>query len=242
MSANFDVEAVIAGRRIPWPELLAWEDRRIDVSAAKLGVAVPAAADVATRRAALVDMKMNLGADAILQRFAGQLSQADRIGRLAATLTSGRAFVTAELNITGGSGAHLVQWFDAQVQGDEQAAMVAACPDHYVLRTGVDGVQQVVQATGASPMLNQFFLTYGSEVGLANPRAPGYANEIVASAQLLDGTLVGGARMQFRDTTRGFFARLIEEFPRSTPPNMIRQQRWHTATEFANWARAAHAS
>lgn len=236
----FDIEAVIDGTRVPRSGVLAWENRRITASAKKLGVHVAPNAGVADRREELVQAKMSIGADALVQRFATQLRLADQSAHLGVRLTQRRAFVTADLHVTAGSAAQLVDWFDEQFKNNNQAAMLRACPDHYVLRTTADERQQVIQATGASPMLNQFFLTYGSDEGLSNPREPQYTHQIVASARLADGTLVGGARMQFRDTKTGFFARLIEEFPALTPGFMITQQRWHTALEFSNWTAAAH--
>lgn len=237
----FDIEAVIDGKLVPRPGVLAWENRRITASAKKLGAQIAPDAAVADRREELVQAKLSIGADALLQRFATQLRLADHSAHLGVRLTRRRAFVTAELHVTAGSSAQLVDWFDEQFKNDNQAAMLRACPDHYVLRTTDDGRQQVMQATGASPLLNQFFLTYGSDEGLSNPRQTRYSHQIVASARLADGTLVGGARMQFRDNATGFFARLIEEFPALTPAFMIKQQRWHTALEFSNWTEAAHA-
>lgn len=238
---GFDIEAVIDGKRVSRATVLAWENQRITASAKKLGVPIASSGGVAVRREELVAAKLSIGADGLLKRFDTQLRIADVSARLGAHLTARRAFVTADLHVTGGSCGQLVDWFDEQFKNDNQAAMLRACPDHYVLRTTGDGRQQVMQATGASPMLNRFFLAYGSEEGLANPREPQYSHQIVASARLADGTLVGGARMQFRDTKTGFFARLIEEFPYLTPGFMIRQQRWHTTLEFSNWAEAAHA-
>lgn len=238
---GFDIEAVIDGTRVPRAGVLAWEDRRITASAKRLGVHMSSHAQTLVRREELVQAKMSIGPEALLARFSRQTRMADQTARRGVRLTPRRAFVTADLHVTGGSSAQLVEWFEEQLKTNNQAAMLRACPDHYVLRTTDDGRQQVMQATGASPMLNQFFLAYGSEEGLANPREPQYSHQIVASARLADGTLVGGARMQFRDTKTGFFARLIEEFPSLTPSFMVKQQRWHTALEFSNWTEAAHA-
>ncbi|MFM9376496.1 hypothetical protein [Gordonia sp. VNK21] len=238
MAPEFDIDAVIHGRRVPRAEMLAWEDRRITASAKKLGVTLDGG-DVVSRREQLVAVKMDIGAEGILRRFSRSLQLSDRSARWGAGLFRGRAFVTAELHVTRGSSAYFCDWFDEQLRADNRAAMLRACPDHYLLRTCEDGRQQVVQATGASPMLNQFFLAYGSDDGLANPREPRYSHQIVASARLADGSLAGGARMQFRDTGHGFYARLIEEFPKATPSFLIKQQCWHTALEFSNWAEAA---
>ncbi|MGN7779936.1 hypothetical protein ACTJJE_10505 [Mycolicibacterium sp. 22603] len=237
----FDIEAAIDGKRVSRAGVLAWENRRITASAKVLGIPVAPDADVASRREELMQAKLSIGAEGLLDRFAAQLRIADWSAQLGSRITTRRAFVTADLHVAGGSAGQLVQWFDEQLNLNNQAAMLRACPDHYVLRTDSGGRQQVVQAIGASPMLNQFFLDYGSEEGLANPREPQYPHQIVASARLVDGTLIGGARMQFRDTRTGFFARLIEEFPLLTPGFMIKQQRWHTTLEFSNWAEAAHA-
>lgn len=233
------ISAVIGGRRRSRAEVLAWEDKRITVAARKLDVTLPASGDVTTRREALLAAKLEMGSTAIAARFARDVALTDFAARVGATLSTGRSLVPSQLEVAGGSARDFVDWFFEGVRTSDDAAMLRACPDHYVLRTDSDGRQEVVQATGSSPLATRFFLSYGKSSTLVTPRDPAYEYEISAIAQMADGTLAGGARLQFGDTERGFRARLVEELPRLSPPHMVRQQGWHCVCEFSNWIEAA---
>lgn len=234
------ITAVIGGRRRTRAEVLAWEDKRITVAAKKLGVTVPSGTDVTHRREALLAAKLEMGEAAILERFARDIAITDFAARIGTVLSTGRSLALSELEVEGGSAEHFVDWFFAGVKASDRPAMLRACPDHYVLRTNSDGRQEVLQATGSSRMATRFILSYGKTSTLVTPRDPAFEYEISAIAQMADGTLAGGARLQFGDTDRGFHARLVEELPHLSPPYRVHQQRWHCVCEFSNWIEAAH--
>jgi hypothetical protein len=117
--------------------------------------------------------------------------------------------------------------------------MLAACPDHFVLRTHPDGRQEVVETTGGSPLASRFFVDYDDVATLVTQPDPAFPEQLAGAAFMADGMAVGGVRHQFRDEGDGFHARLTVEFPVLTNPYMLAQHRWHLACEFSNWIEAA---
>lgn len=111
---------------------------------------------------------------------------------------------------------------------------LAACPDHYVLNPH-DGILEVIETTGCSPVPTQFFITFDDETGLREPRDLSYEYQSVGVAKLKDGTVIGGVRHQFKNTTTGIEARLLVEFPIICPKILIKEHQKHLAVEWSNW-------
>lgn len=228
--------AVIGSRRVSRAEVLGWEVRRIDAAAKKLGLGVPSG-DLAERRDALLRAKLDLGPDRSAALLSRDLRWSGRVGR-ASNLGHRRRLSVCELRVPSGSAARFAQWFRDRTSENDQEAMLAACPDHFVLRTGADGLQEVVETTGGSPLASRFFVNYDDVATLVTPPDPGFPEQLAGVAFLADGTAVGGVRHQFRDEGDGFHARLTVEFPALTNPYMLAQHRWHLACEFSNWIEA----
>ena len=56
---------------------------------------------------------------------------------------------------------------------------------------------------------------------------------------LPDGTIIGHALHQFRETGAGFDALLVIYFPAAAPDDLVEGHRQHLAVEFTNWITAA---
>lgn len=54
-------------------------------------------------------------------------------------------------------------------------------------------------------------------------------------AKLEDGTVMGGVRHQFRNTSAGIECRLAVEFPALCPKIIVDAHQKHLAVEFTNW-------
>jgi hypothetical protein len=153
----------------------------------------------------------------------------------------GRRLCTVELRGSGGSAEAMPAFYKAAMDSGEEAPLLAAAPDHWVLRKRDDGIQQVIETTGGSPLASRIFLDE-SEVGpISTPADPTFPVQWVAFGRArLDGPPAGALRHQFRDEPGGgFTARLTIEFPRVTPGRFVRAHRWHLACEFSNWIEAA---
>jgi hypothetical protein len=44
------------------------------------------------------------------------------------------------------------QWYHDAITANDEAPLLAACPDHYLSRTRPDGRQEVIETTGGAPV------------------------------------------------------------------------------------------
>ena len=108
-------------------------------------------------------------------------------------------------------------------------------PEHYVLTPDENGVLEVIETTGNSPIPTQFFISFNDESKLSEPRDYTYSHQSVGVAKLKDGTIIGGVRHQFKNTTSGIECKLAVEFPSLCPRMIVRAHQKHLAIEFSNW-------
>ena len=232
------IVADIRGRVIARDEVLAWEDSRITAVARKLGAHVPSG-NVAMRRDALLREKRDLGPDEIASRLRRETRVAEFVARAGGGVSRRRRLSAIDLSVDGGTGEQFVDSFERWRETSDEAAMLRACPDHFVIRTRDDGRQEVLERTGGSPLPSLFFIDCEDISSLATPPDPQFPHQIAGVARASNGTAIGGVRHQFRDTHTGFHARLTVEFPLPTLGRMVAGHRWHLACEFSNWIEAA---
>lgn len=235
--------AEIGGRSVSRDEVLAWEARRARKVCKKLGVAAPHG-DVVAQREVLVARKLELGHERLGRLLARELRWSARAGRLLAALSRGRRrLCTVELTGTGGSAEAMPGYYRRAMETGDEAALLAACPDHYILCTDGDGLQQVVETTGGSPLAARIFLDE-TELGTVTTDAdPAFPVQWVAvGATSSAGSPTGAIRHQFRDEPNGFTVRLTGEFPVATPPHLVHAHKWHLACEFSNWIEAVNSA
>jgi len=108
------------------------------------------------------------------------------------------------------------------------------CPDHWIIRPGPNGWQEVVETTGGSPLASRLFIDYQDTSTLQSTPDPAFPHQITAVARLRDGTPIGGLRHQLRNTATGFQMKCTAEFPAIALPSMIAGHKWHLACEFSN--------
>jgi len=241
MSAGLGISAEIDGRSVPRNEVLEWEARRAAVVCKKLGVDSPPG-DVAAQRTALVKRKLELGHEALERMLARQLALSARSsGLLTALSGSRRKLCVVELTGTGGSAEAMPGFYQAAMESGDEAALLAASPDHYLLREASDGVQQVIETTGGSPLASRIFLDPDDSGTVLTDADPEFPVQWVAIGRAsASGKQAGALRHQFRDEPGGFRARLTIEFPAAVPSRLVRAHKWHLACEFSNWIEAAN--
>jgi hypothetical protein len=239
-----DITATIGDRSVSRAEVLEWEGRRAAVVFKKLGMGAPPA-DLAVRRTALVARKLELGHAEIERRLARQTALAARSSRLMSALSrDGRKLCVVELRGTGASAEAVPAFYKAAMDSGEEAPLLAAAPDHWMLRKRDDGIQQVIETTGGSPLATCICLDENEVGSISTPADPSFPVQWVSFGRArLDGPPAGALRHQFRDEPGGAFtARLTIEFPRVTPARLVDAHRWHLACEFSNWIEAASAA
>lgn len=239
--ADLTITAEIGGRSVSRGEVLAWEARRASKVCEKLGITAPDS-DVVAQREVLVARKLELGHERLERLLARELRWSARGGRLLAALSGGRRrLCTIELTGAGGSAEAMPRYYQRAIETGDEAALLAACPDHYILCADADGRQKVVETTGGSPLAARIFLDetdFGTVTTDADPAFP--VQWVAVGATSSTGSPTGAIRHQFRDEPNGFTVRLTGEFPVVTPPHLIRKHRWHLACEFSNWIEAAN--
>lgn len=239
-----DITATIGGREVSRGEVLEWERRRAGVVYGKLGMGPPPD-DVVACREALVAKKLDLGHAEIERRLARQMTLATRSSRLMTALSrGGRRLCVVELRGRGGSAEAMPAFYRAAMDAGDEAPLLAASPDHWVLRRRDDGIQQVIETTGGSPLASRIFLDENEVGPIETPADPSFPVQWVALGRArLVGPPSGALRHQFRDEPDGgFAARLTIEFPLVTPGRFVAAHPWHLACEFSNWIEAATAA
>jgi hypothetical protein len=232
--------AEIDGRRVSRNEVLEWEAHRAARVCKKLGIAAPP--DIVARRDALVARKLELGHDGLERLLARELRLSARAGRVVAALSRGRRrLCTIELNGSDGSAEAMPGYYETAMEIGDEAALLAASPDHYVLREESEGVQQVIETTGGSPLAARIFLDESDTASVTTRADPGFPTQWVSVGRVHEGGPPSGAiRHQFADHPNGFRVRLTGEFPAATPARLVRAHKWHLACEFSNWIEAAN--
>jgi hypothetical protein len=204
---------------------------------------VAARGNLAAQREALVARKLELGHAALERLLSRELWVAQRASRLMTALSRGRRrLCTVELTGAGASAEAMPRYYRAAMQAGDEAALLAACPDHYVLCQEGDGVQKVIETTGGSPLSARILLDESDVGSVTTEPDPNFPIQWVAVGRAAWGDPPAGAiRHQFRDEPNGFTARLTGEFPVAMPAHLIRAHQWHLACEFSNWIEAANA-
>jgi len=232
--------ARIGGRSVGRDEVLGWEARRTARVSAKLGLR-PASAGVSEERYRLLERKLALGREKLERRLARELRVSAPSARVLLALSGGRRrFCAIELSGASGSGEAMPGHYrDAMETGDE-AALLRACPDHYVLSRDA-GAELVIETTGGSPLAARIFLDEADTGSVRTPADEAFPTQWAAVGRAARGGPVSGAiRHQFRDEADGFAAILTGEFPAAMPGWMVRAHEWHLACEFSNWVEAAN--
>jgi hypothetical protein len=243
MARALDITATIGERTVTRDEVLAWEADRAAAVFKKLGLGEPPA-DVAARREELVARKLELGHAELERRLRREMAISGRSSRVMTALSRGRRrLCEVELRGRDGSAEAMPAFYATAMASGDEAPLLAASPDHYLLHQGADGVQQVIETTGGSPLASRIFLgdaDSGPVLTVADPSFP--VQWVAVGRANLDGPSSGAIRHQFRDDPDGFVARLTIELPRVTPGRIARAHRWHLACEFSNWIEAANAT
>jgi hypothetical protein len=194
-------------------------------------------------RKAVADAKLDLGREALESQLARQIKVSDRItGAIARASGRHRRVSQVELFAPGLKADQMPAWYMEKAEADDEAAFLAACPDHHLFRPVEEPRgQEVWETTGGSPMASRFFFELDVTDGLVTPADPTYPIQMAGIARLANGTVIGGSRHQFRDEDDGARALLTVELPWLIGPAAPAAHRWHLACEFSAWIEAAAA-
>jgi len=235
------ITALVNGREAGRAEVVAKEMRRAHHVLRKLG-APPVAGTPDIVRRAVLNRKLELGRDELRRMLAVETARAGRVASAFAIASRGKRRPSGiELAADGITAKEFTAWFHARVDADDEQAMLAAHPEHYIIHTTPTG-QEVYETNGGSPLVAAFTIDFNDTADISIATVDGYPYQIVGVAVLPDGRRIGGVKHQFRDTETGLHALLAIDFPLFTAPTITRGHRWHLAIEFSNWIEAAAAA
>jgi hypothetical protein len=186
-------------------------------------------------RRALANLKSRLGQQAQLELLEPDTAASARTLKAWADRSQGhwRPAVT-QLQVHGISAGEFVSYF-MSITG-EQPKLLAAQPEHFVLAEAGDGPSHVVRVVeNLGRYISDFYITFTGEDQAVAELAADYPTRMVGTVALADGTTIGHALHQFRETTDGFDALLAIYFPADAPEEFIEGHRQHLAVEFTNW-------
>ncbi len=236
---NNSIKTLINGKEIPRAAVLEWEKKRALVVLKKLG-AKPVSDDLIVLRQQLAERKQMLGTEGMMKILRRELTISDPMAVLTAHLSFGyRRFSITELVSSEGTAEQFVEWFNERTRINDERAMLAATPDHFVIKTNADGSQEVVETNGGSPLAAHFFIDYEDLSILRSSVDPDYPLQLAGVARSASGVALGGVRHQFRNEETGFRAKLLVEYPLFILPQVLTGHQWHLASEFGNWIEAA---
>lgn len=255
MASEPIITVTLNGTAVPRDKVQRWEARRATAVLKKffsrlgplavaeiapgLDPAVVLRADLRTQRAALLELKTGLGHAGMYAMLRRDIAISERISRAAVAASRGRATHSViQVSAPGVDAAAFSEWFNNLTALNDEATMLDAMADHYLLRGLPDGRQEVVETTGGSPSATRFLVDYTTSNRLEVQPDPSYPIQIAGHAVLDDGLVIGGVRHQLRDHDGTLEALPTVEFPGLTPPTMVTAHRWHLAVEFSNWIEA----
>lgn len=229
---------IINGTEFSQIEMDTWKRKRIHKVLRNLKKTLPMTETTDVLCDRLTTLKINMSYEEIISSIKSKLVLGE-IGMKLATLffKNKRRNAITTIYTSGIKAEKFTKIIDSLMIENKQEyrkANLAACPDHYVLKAS-DGILEVIETTGNMPVPTQFFITFGDETGLKEPRNPTYPYQSTGIAKLKDGTIIGGVRHQFRDTEHGLEVRTLVEFPFVCPKTIIKEHQKHLAVEWSNW-------
>lgn len=190
----------------------------------------------------LVDRKLELGHGLIRELCTPDVRKAERMVGTMRKLSLGRVKkCRMEVFAKGVSADEFVGWFEGRSAANDEAAMIAAHPERYII-VNEGGRQEVWETGGGAPFTARFVIDFTDKADATAQRIEGYMHFIAGKAVDEDGRKVGGAMHQFRDDDGGMRGVLSIDCPLLTPGAVMSGHKVHLAIEFSNWIEAAAAS
>lgn len=191
----------------------------------------------------ILNVKMNLGIDTIREKLKMKSKVGNFFSKLSKVSGKKRKHSITEIIIpkTGLSPQELLDRIIEimMINNDSHLAInLNTNPDHYVLQSISENIQEVLEITGGSPLPTHFFAHYGDTEGLTSNFDKNFDVQVPGAARLKDNTLIGGVRHQVRKEGEGLRFRALVEFPAILPNFMIEEHQFHLACEFGHWITA----
>ncbi|MGM9905751.1 hypothetical protein, partial [Lactobacillus sp.] len=196
--------------------------------------------DLAEMRRLLLSRKLELGHQKIVELCRRDVARSKRMEKILLLASHGPAKPCClELRAQGISAKEFVEWFEAVNAANDEKAMLAAHPDHYLIDTSPSGKQLVYERYGGSPFVSRAVIDFANNDDVLKKADPEYPWLIAGAAINDSGKAIGGALHQFKDIPGGMEGKLQINFPSMMPKKIVEGHKIHLAIEFGNWIEAA---
>lgn len=233
------MKIIIDGKNISKEKLDLWKKKSYSKALRTLKAKTDIIDDVDIMVKKVTQIKLQYSYDDMIGLLKNKLWLSDKFMKLICSASKGkRKFSVTEIEMNDISAHEIINGIDSLMLTKSRIndeVNLAACPEHYVLLPLGENKLEVIETTGNSPLPVQFIIEYGNETGIQTPRDYSYEYQSTGIARLKNGLLLGGVRHQFKETDKGFKARLVVEFPSLCPNILIKDHQMHLACEFSYW-------
>lgn len=232
------MKTMIDGKEFTKSDMDNWKRKRVREVLSNLKKSIPMTDNVDVLCENLTELKYKMSYEEIVSPLKTKLA-IGKVGMKLAVAVSGskrKAAITTIFadGITAENFCKIIDSLMMQDTTEHRKANLAACPVHYALVPHGETLE-VIETAGNAPVPTQFFITFNDETGLQEPRNLSYPYQSTGIAKLKDGTIIGGVRHQFRDTSSGIEVRTLVEFPSICPKTLIKEHQKHLAVEWSSW-------
>ncbi|WP_207666103.1 MULTISPECIES: hypothetical protein [Clostridia] len=236
---DVNIKVLINRKQFTQQDMEVWKKQRIKKAYKTLHIKIPQKASISEMSDKLTKWKVQLSDDEIRKILRKKLFFSKYVMKIAGRLSGKKRRVARTTILAKGISvdkfSKLLDLLMVEAAKEHRKVNLSVYPEHYVLTPDKNGVLEVIETTGNAPVPVQFFITFGDESGLSEPKNPKFTYQSAGVAKLDDGTIIGGVRHQFRDTPAGIECRLAVEFPVLCPPIIVNSHQKHLAVEFTNW-------
>jgi hypothetical protein len=178
-----EITAILGGKRFARSDVIEREIGRARHALSKWDAPRPVSGGVESLREAVTRRKAELGRSGIESALDREVRWSTRVARVTAVASRGRRATSAiELLVSRGSAASFVKWFNKCTETNNEPAMLAAHPEHYIISTRADGRQEVWETNGGSPLAARFFIDYEDTSSLRTAPSPEYPVQVSGSS------------------------------------------------------------
>jgi len=188
---------------------------------------------------ALAYLKARIGNDRMRELLADDLAETTKRTEAYATQSTGWKDASFRLVLPGPDAATFHQFFLDLMKHDRELEMRAGHPDHF-LNHPVEGGAQVIENLGEDDLPWYIELTFSTDQEKYTVSwDDDYPERVGAIIFNSNGTQIGTAMHEMRDTSDGMEIKFTVILPDAAPDALLHGHLRHFAVEWRNWARLA---
>lgn len=234
-----NIKVLIDGKNFSQRDLAVWKKSRLKKAYKTLHLKIPQNVTLSEMSQKLTELKVQFSDDEIRMILRKKLFFSRYVMKIACLLSGkkrrvARTTIMAE-GISVDKFSQILDSLMVEASKRNRKVNLSVYPEHYILTPDKNGILEVIETTGNAPIPVQFFISFGDENGILEPENPQFTHHSAGVAKLKDGTIIGGVRHQFRNTSAGIECRLAVEFPALCPKTIVKAHQKHLAVEFTNW-------